>query len=101
MKPTEELFHLAQARHEMTNSASDPQHATTLDTMRKHYDTELAAIAPNLAHGHGYENYPTHFSRTIPWEQKAAMARGNSVKEDKSGEDEPTTNPKSKRRAKQ
>ena len=43
-----------------------PAITDTLTAMRKHYDTELAAIAPNLAPGHGYENYPTVFSRTIP-----------------------------------
>ena len=70
--------------------------------MRQHYDTELAAIAPNLAPnlapGHGYENYPTLFSRTISWEQKAGLAKGIKAS---SSEGEATTKPKKKRKAKE
>ena len=75
MKPTEELFHLGNDRYEMTNSATDPNYASMLDTMRKHYDAQLADIAPKLAHEHGYENYPTLFSRTIPWERRRRCSR--------------------------
>lgn len=101
MKPTEELFHLVKDPYEMTNSVTDPKHAATLDAMRKHYDTELAAIAPNLAPGHGYENYPTVFSRSILWEQKAALVKGNSITGEKGSEGETPTNPKKKRKNKQ
>lgn len=96
MKPTEELFHLATDPYEMTNSAADPNHAATLAAMQKNYDTEHAAIAPNLAPGHDYEKYPTLFSRKIPWEQKAPLVRAKNAKaEEGDGE---TTEPKKKKR---
>lgn len=89
MKPTEELFHLGTDPIEMKNVIADPKHAATLAAMRAHYDTELAAIAPNLAPGHDYENYPTLFSRTIPWEQKAALKGAKKEKkQDKKRKDE-------------
>jgi arylsulfatase A-like enzyme len=97
MKPTEELFHLANDPHELTNSAADPKHAATLAAMHQHYDTELAAIASNLPLGHGYENYPTLFSRTIPWEKKAGLLKGKKAKDD---EGEAETMPKKKRKEK-
>ncbi len=100
MKATEELFHLGNDRHEMTNSVADPTHAATLTAMRAHYDTELAAIAPNLAPGHDYENYPTLFSRTIPWKKKAGLVKGQKA-EGGNGEGDPKSKPKNKRKAKQ
>ena len=79
MKPTEELFHVGNDRYEMTNSVANKNYAATLAKMRAHYDIELAAIAPNLAREHGYESYPTLFSRTIPWAQKAGLIKGLKV----------------------
>ena len=35
----------------------------------------LAEIKEKVVPGHGYEHYPTLFSRTIPWEQKAATTQ--------------------------
>ena len=67
MKPTEELFHVSSDRYEMTNSAADATHANTLATMRGYYDTQLADITRQVVQSHGDENYPTLFSRTIPW----------------------------------
>lgn len=75
MTPTEELFDLASDPYEMTNVAADPRHAAQLATMRRTYDTELAAIQARLAPGHDYEKYPVRFSRTIPWSEKPAPAR--------------------------
>lgn len=37
------------------------------------YDTALAGIQEKVVQGHGYENYPKLFSRTIPWEQKTSV----------------------------
>ena len=76
MKPTEELFHLSNDCYEMTNSVADENYASTLATMREHYDAELAAIAQKLAHEHGYENYPKLFNRTIAWDAKAPLVKG-------------------------
>ncbi len=75
MTPTEELFALADDPYEMKNVAADPRHAAQLATMRRAYDTELAAIQARLTPGHDYEKYPVLFSRTIPWSEKPAPAR--------------------------
>ncbi len=60
--------------------------------------SHVGAIAPNLAQGHGYEHYPALFSRTIPWEQRAGLAKGIKAS---SSEGEATTKPKKKRKAKE
>ena len=73
MRPTEELFHLGQDRFEMANLAAEPRYATELARMRQHYDTELAAIQAKIVKGHGYEQYPTLFSRTIAWDEKVPL----------------------------
>lgn len=71
MKPTEELFHVGRDRFEMANLAGDPSQAGPLARMRRHYDEELAAIKAKVVAGHGYEDYPVLFDRTLAWEQKA------------------------------
>jgi arylsulfatase A-like enzyme len=70
MKPTEELFNLSEDPFEMKNVAAEGRHAAQLATMRKAYDSELAAIQARLTPGHDYEKYPVLFSRTIPWSEK-------------------------------
>jgi hypothetical protein len=72
MKPTDELFALADDPYEMNNVAADARHAAQLAAMRRAYDTELAAIQARLTPGHDYEKYPVLFSRTIPWSEKPA-----------------------------
>ncbi len=74
MKPTEELFHLETDRSEMTLLTTKPEYAAQLNVMRTAYDTALAEIQAKVVQGHGYENYPTLFSRTISWEQKTSVA---------------------------
>lgn len=99
MKPTEEFFHLAQDRIEMVNVANDSQHATELETARKAYDTEQAAMKPVVCKGHGYEPYPILFDRTLPWEKKESLLK---QKKDKGGDEAGTpAKPKSKKRARQ
>lgn len=83
MAPTEELFHLAADPHEMTNLARDSRHADQLAYMRRHYDTELAAIKARHVTGHGYEPYPKLFDRNVPWTDKRAslpVAKGKKKK---------------------
>ncbi len=75
MKPTEELFHVGQDRFEMANLAGDAHYAAELAAMRRYYDTELAAIQAKVVKGHGHEAYPTLFSRTVAWEQKAPLLK--------------------------
>ena len=72
MQPTEELFALAADPYELNNLAADARHAAQLATLRRAYDTELAAIQARLTSGHDYEKYPMLFSRTIPWSEKSA-----------------------------
>ena len=98
MKPSEELFHLGKDPYEMTNSASDPNYASVLDVMRQSYDAQLADIAKQVIQSHGYEHYPTLFSRTIPWEQKAPLLNAAKGKAN-TGKGEATDKPKRKRKA--
>ncbi|MBL9189688.1 MAG: sulfatase [Opitutaceae bacterium] len=98
MPPTEELFHVGQDRYEMKNLATSPAHRETLATMRRHYDAELAAMKNNVVSGHGYEAYPTLFSRTIDWEKKAALLK--TLKSRGGGEGEGAGERKKKKAAK-
>ncbi|MEQ1859642.1 MAG: sulfatase-like hydrolase/transferase, partial [Chthoniobacteraceae bacterium] len=75
MKPTEELFHVGQDRYEMANLAQDSHYAKELAALRRSYDAELAAIKARVVKGHGYEPYPTLFSRSIAWDEKAPLLR--------------------------
>jgi len=85
MKPTEELFHLRADPGEMVNVAAVPEVSTTLEAMRKAYDTELATLASQVISGHGYERYPQLFDRSIPWEQKAALLKTPAGKGEDAG----------------
>jgi hypothetical protein len=69
----------------MTNVAAESRHAAQLATMRRAYDTELAALQPRLAPGHDYEKHPVLFSRTIPWSEKPAPARPATKAKKKGG----------------
>ena len=80
MTPTEELFDLANDPHEMRNVAAEPRHAAILADLRRRYDAEVASIGSTRIAGHGYENYPVLFSRTIPWLQKPAPAAAPAPK---------------------
>ena len=99
MKPTEELFDLSRDRYEMTNAAADVTHANTLATLRGYYDQQLADLERGLVRQHGYEHYPTIFSRTIPWDQKAELVKQPKLKRP-AGEGESLDSPKKKRKAK-
>ena len=97
MKPTEELFHLAQDRIEMVNSANVSQFAAELATARNAYDTELAAMKANVVKGHGHEPYPVLFDRTSLWATKEPLLKltdskgrgGSDGEEDGSAKPEP------------
>ncbi|TWU19810.1 Arylsulfatase [Allorhodopirellula heiligendammensis] len=66
MKPTEELFHLAQDPFEMSNLAGDPEAAASLELMRKKYDDELERWKQQAVPYNDYVRYGTLFDRTIP-----------------------------------
>jgi arylsulfatase A-like enzyme len=100
MQPTEELFDLSSDRYEMSNSVADAAHAKTLAILREYYDKQLADIERQLARQHGYDNYPTVFSRTVPWERKAALV--NQLKLKRAGGEgagETLDSPRKKRKA--
>ena len=70
MKPTEELFHLAQDRIEMVNVTTDSQ---------------LAAMKAKVIKGHGHEPYPVLFDRTSSWATKEPLlklTKGNGGSEE-------------------
>jgi len=73
LAPTEELFPVGRDRFEMATLAKDSAYAGELTAMRQRYDTELSRIKASVVSGHGYEAYPTLFSRTAPWAEKAAL----------------------------
>ncbi|WP_026210512.1 sulfatase family protein [Flexithrix dorotheae] len=70
MKPTEELYNLANDPLEMKNLAEDPQAETMLNAMRTRYDTELAHWKKEAVNYNNYRQYITLFDRKIPWAQK-------------------------------
>ncbi len=83
MQPVEELFHVGGDRLEMTNLASEPRYTEKLATMRRSFDAQLDDLTLRVVKGHGYEPYPTLFSRAIAWERKAPLlkaAQGNDSK---------------------
>lgn len=101
MQPTEELFDLSKDRYEMTNSVAIASHAETLATLRGYYDQELANIERGVMQEHGYENYPTVFSRTIGWDEKAALVKQLKLnRTGGEGEAETPDAPKKRRKAK-
>ncbi len=75
LKPAEELFHVGRDRFEMSELAADPGHAGQLDSMRRHYDAELAAIRERVVEGHGHEPYRALFDRAVAWEKKAPLIK--------------------------
>lgn len=83
MQPTEELFNLGEEPYEMINVATDSHYVAVLKTMRQHYDVALAAVAKQVVPNHSYEDYPTLFSRTVPWANKVALVKAKVVKSGK------------------
>jgi hypothetical protein len=80
MQPTEELFNLGEEPYEMINVATDSHYVAVLKTMRQRYDGALAAVAKQVVPNHSYEDYPTLFSRTVPWANKVALVQAKVVK---------------------
>jgi arylsulfatase A-like enzyme len=98
MRPTEELFHVGQDRHEMATLANEADYATELAAMRRHYDAALAAVKANAVQGHGYEAYPILFDRTVGWDQKASLLKAAKPKGADEGES-PAGKTKGRKRA--
>ncbi len=75
MQPTEEFFHVGNDRFEQRPLPLDGPHADQLALLRAAYDKELAAIATKFVPNHNYDKYGVLFSRTIPWSEKAPLAK--------------------------
>ncbi|MEQ8556522.1 MAG: sulfatase [Cyclobacteriaceae bacterium] len=80
MKPTEELYNLANDPLEMKNLAENPDYATMLNTMRAGYDKELLKWKKEAVSYNNYQQYVTLFDRTIPWNSKQ-YKKGENVNE--------------------
>jgi hypothetical protein len=88
MKPTEELFHRGQDRFETTTFTNDPHYVAELETMRRYYDIELAAIRTKVVTGHDHETYPVLFDRSIAWDQKTPLLKTQRARDAAEDQDE-------------
>jgi hypothetical protein len=70
MKPTEELYNLANDPFEMTNLANDSKSKKALKTMLKRYDAGLLHWKQEVVDYNNYKQYVSLFDRTIQYEQK-------------------------------
>ena len=70
MKPTEELFHIAEDKLEMTNKANDPSVKKELEKMRSIYDEQLDKLKKEAATDNLYQKYAILFDRNATAEDK-------------------------------
>lgn len=80
MKPTEELFHVAEDRLEMKNLAADPAHAAQLARMRAIYDQHFGHLKRNAVGFNDYAKYKVLFDRGATLEQKAPLLKPRAPK---------------------
>jgi arylsulfatase A-like enzyme len=73
MEPVEELFDTQNNPLELTNFATSPESAATLQDMRKRYDQELAKWKRQAVDYNDYQRYATLFDRTIPLDDKKPL----------------------------
>jgi arylsulfatase A-like enzyme len=78
MKPTEELYNIANDPLEMKNLAGDRKSAKMLKSMRAKYDEELDNWKQGAVSYNNYQQYVTLFDRTIPWEEKKFVKSKNT-----------------------
>jgi len=81
MKPTEDLFDLANDPLELKNLAANPEYRSNLEEMRKNYDNELE-LWKNQAVDK-YQIYSTLFDRNIPASSKKTGSANGGKKKDK------------------
>lgn len=72
---SDELFHLAKDRLEMTNVVGDSAHADALKTMRRRYDRQVKHIKVHAVDYHDYRKYGVLFDRSATPEQKTRLWR--------------------------
>ncbi len=68
--PTEELYHLAADRWELSDLSSDPESRPQLLAMRRAYDRELENWNEKAVPYHGYRRFGTIFDRNLSWPEK-------------------------------
>lgn len=71
MDPVEELFDTENDPLELVNQANRPEHAATLEQMRKRYDQELAKWKQQAVDYNDYQRYGTLFDRHVPLDEKS------------------------------
>jgi arylsulfatase A-like enzyme len=71
MKPTEEMFHLAEDRMELVNRAVKNQHPEVLKELRGEYDKVVRSWRDGAVDYNNYEPYGDYYDRTIPWSKKS------------------------------
>jgi hypothetical protein len=71
MKPTEEMYHLAEDRMELVNRAVKNQHPEVLKELRGEYDKAVRSWRNDAVDYNNYEPYGDYYDRTISWSKKS------------------------------
>ncbi len=74
-EPTEELYHLAEDRLELTDHASNPDYQAALKKMRAAYDEALGEWRTLAVPYHNYQPFGVVFDRNIPWADKLRLIK--------------------------
>ena len=77
LEATDELYHLAKDRLELSNVIGDSDAKEALQAMRQTYDQAVNHWKNNSVPYHGYSQYGAIFNRSVKWSDKReAFLRG-------------------------